>query len=364
MTEEDGSENTTTPLQQNRQSRTVKRERFKPLNEPERASQEALNTLRQYDRMVEIINETLRPPQRFRLRPSAIQELNRISITNLEAEAGRWRNEPIVIEGSEHQPPPWEEVPKHVDDLCDYVNDNWNVRSPFHLAAYVMWRLNWIHPFVDGNGRTTRAVSYYVLCVKLGFHIPGVTTVPEMIAGNKRPYYDALEAADAAGKKGSLDVSEMEQLLSELLARQMVLALQHAEAPNTRDSVQHTEMQAAMTRNDHPPTDPPIRRSTEALRSGFAIIVGVVCGIVALLFFMTLVLMSAWGRVVPHGEKYLVIIVLALSGSLSAGLIGGNASARGVIQIPFVEESPLTVAFTGAIAVLVVLLILGWRLFM
>jgi hypothetical protein len=78
-------------------------------------------------------------------------------------------------------------------------------------------------------------------------------------------------------------------------------------------------------------------------------IVGVVCGIVALLFFMALVFMSAWGRVVPHGEKYLVIIVLALSGSLSAGLIGGNASARGVIQIPFVEESPLTVAFTGAV---------------
>ncbi len=290
MTKENGSEKPGNPSQQNRQSRTVKRERFKPLSEPEKANQEALNTLRQYDRMVEIINEALRSPQRFRLRPSAIQELNRISINNLEAEAGRWRNEPIVIEGSGHQPPPWEEVPKHVDDLCDYVNDNWDVRSPFHLAAYVMWRLNWIHPFVDGNGRTTRALSYYVLCVKLGFHIPGVTTVPEMIAGDKGPYYEALEAADAADKTGSLDVSEMEYLLSELLARQMVLALQHGDAPNTHDPVASTKLQVGRMRPNEPR-----RRSTEALRSDLAAKVGVVCGVMALLFFMSLVVMSAWG---------------------------------------------------------------------
>ena len=309
--------------------------------------------------MVEIINEALRPPQRFRLRPSAIQELNRISINNLEAEAGRWRNEPIVIEGSEHQPPLWEEVPKHVDDLCDYVNDNWNVRSPFHLAAYVMWRLNWIHPFVDGNGRTTRAVSYYVLCAKLGFHIPGVTTVAEMIAGDKGPYYKALEAADAAGKTGSVDVSEMEHLLSELLARQMVLALQRADAPNTQNAVERAKSQVERMR-----TDSPTRRSTEALRSDLTIKVSAVCGILALLFFMALVLMSVWGRVVPHEARYLVVIVLALSGALSAGLISGNASARGTIPIPFVNESPLAVAFTGGLAVLVGLLVLGSRLFM
>src|SRR5689334_20573213 len=196
--------------------------------------------------MVGLINETLQQPQRFRLRPSAIQELNRISIKNIEAEAGRWRDVPIEIEGSRHQPPPAEDVPKHIDDLCDYVNEHWDDRSPFHLAAFVMWRLNWIHPFVDGNGRTTRAVSYYVLCARLKFHIPGVTTVPEMIAQNKNPYYKALEAADAVERKGSVDVSEMEYLLSDLLAKQMVLALQRAEAPNL-DQIERTkkEMLAA-----------------------------------------------------------------------------------------------------------------------
>jgi Fic family protein len=344
--------------QQNRQSRTVKHERFRSLSEPEKARQEALNTLRQYDRMVEIINETLRQPQRFRLRPSAIQELNRISIKNLEADAGRWRDSPIIIEGSQHQPPPCEEVPQHVDDLCDYVNDNWDNHSPFHLAAYVMWRLNWIHPFVDGNGRTTRAVSYYVLCAKLGFHIPGVTTVPEMIACNKEPYYEALEAADAASKEGVVDVSEMEHLLGELLAKQMVLALERADAPNTQNAVERAKKQIETI-----PAGSPTRRSTEALRSATAFRAGIAFGAVALLFFMILALMSAWGHVIPHDARYLIVIVLALSGSLSAGCISGNASARGVVPIPYANEHPLSFALTGGFAMLVILLIVGWRLF-
>ncbi|MBL8221394.1 MAG: Fic family protein, partial [Bryobacterales bacterium] len=31
----------------------------------------------------------------------------------------------------------------------------------------VMWRLNWIHPFFGGNGRTARSASYLVLCASL-----------------------------------------------------------------------------------------------------------------------------------------------------------------------------------------------------
>jgi Fic family protein len=52
--------------------------------------------------------------------------------------------------------------------MCDYVNDQWSVRTALHLAAYVMWRLNWIHPFTDGNGRTSRISSYVILTIKAG----------------------------------------------------------------------------------------------------------------------------------------------------------------------------------------------------
>jgi Fic family protein len=108
-----------------------------------------------------------------------------------------------------------------VEHLCDYVIDNWE-RSPIHLAAFTLWRMNWIHPFVDGNGRTARATSFLVLCVRLGYRLPGTNTIPEQISHDKTPYYKALESADKADSEGKVDVSQMETLLETLLASQLV----------------------------------------------------------------------------------------------------------------------------------------------
>lgn len=44
--------------------------------------------------------------------------------------------------------------------------ENWS-KPADHLGAYVLWKLNWIHPFADGNGRTARAVAYVVMSIKL-----------------------------------------------------------------------------------------------------------------------------------------------------------------------------------------------------
>lgn len=135
--------------------------------------------------------------------------------------AGAYRHGPIFINGTSHQPPPPEEVPEHVDTMCEYVLNHWDA-TPIHLSSYIMWRLNWIHPFNDGNGRTSRAVSYLVLCVRLGLRLPGTPTIPERIAADKSPYYLALDHADAAWKAGQLDVSAMETLVKASLAAQLV----------------------------------------------------------------------------------------------------------------------------------------------
>jgi Fic family protein len=124
------------------------------------------------------------------------------------------------IGGSRHEPPGAHLVPELVEDMCDYVNANLD-KPAVHLSAFALWRLNWIHPFVDGNGRTARALSYFILCARLGYRLPGVKTIPELIAAHKKPYYAALEAADEAARKGKIDVSEMEQLIAGHLATQL-----------------------------------------------------------------------------------------------------------------------------------------------
>lgn len=131
-----------------------------------------------------------------------------------------------------HQPPPYQEVSGLVDEMCSYVNDNWKDSTAGHLSAYLMWRMNWVHPFFGGNGRTARAISYLVLCAKLGFRLPGKKTIPEMIAEDRTRYYSALRSADAAWSKKVLDISEMENLLSDLLAEQLVQIHEQATGKN------------------------------------------------------------------------------------------------------------------------------------
>lgn len=188
----------------------------------EKARVEALNGLRQYDQVLELVRQwTLPESPRFKLRISTVLGLQRTALEGLSSYAGNFRPGPVEIGDSKHTPPGAHLVPELVEELCDYVNDHWEDRSAIHLAAYAMWRLNWIHPFADGNGRTSRAISYLVLCIKSGFLLPGGNTIPEQITQDKPPYYGALEKADEAWKCGAVDLSAMEELLSAHLATQL-----------------------------------------------------------------------------------------------------------------------------------------------
>lgn len=192
------------------------------------AAREVENAFRQLDRLRELIREAVSGGSGLRLRPSTLMELNRLAIEGIHPRAGAYRTVPSNIGGSRHEPPAWEKVPALVDDLCDYVN-NPSAKSPVHLAAYVMWRLNWIHPFYDGNGRTTRAASYLVLCGHLGYELPGANSIPGIIAANKAPYYGALEFADDAHAAGQLNGTRpMEDILEGALTKQLAHVLSEA----------------------------------------------------------------------------------------------------------------------------------------
>jgi Fic family protein len=86
--------------------------------------------------------------------------------------------------GTRHTPPGAHLVAELIEDMCDYVNDRWHEATAIHIASYLMWRLNWIHPFADGNGRTARMTSYVAMSVKIGRVLAGTPTIPEQIVEN------------------------------------------------------------------------------------------------------------------------------------------------------------------------------------
>jgi Fic family protein len=199
------------------------------LSDPDEiARREAENAVRQFDAVLDMIDLVAREGRSFKLRPSAILSLHKLALEGLSRYAGTWRPSPVKIEKSGHQPPHESQVPALIEEMCDWVNDNWEKESAIKICAYLMWRLNWIHPFLDGNGRTSRAVSYLALCAKIGDRLPGTLTIPEQIASGREPYYQALEAADRACESGNLDVAEMETLLTHYLGVQLASTFEQA----------------------------------------------------------------------------------------------------------------------------------------
>jgi len=120
-------------------------------------------------------------------------------------------------------------------DFVNTVNRNWEASDPVVLASFVLWRLNHIHPFINGNGRTARAACYFVLCLKLGALLPGEKILPELLTENRDRYVEALQKVDASLPE--LDLTPLHSLMSELLDQQVAESVQEAQA----DAVEATD---------------------------------------------------------------------------------------------------------------------------
>lgn len=176
------------------------------------------NLLRQYDLLTNFIEIGIQHG------PTAVDKymlwtLNHIAVAGISQFGGRFREEPIYV--GNHIPPHFEQVPELMDRFVSFIHENWDNLSPTQLAGYGLWRLNWVHPFIEGNGRTARAVSYYLLCVRSGSLLPGRKIVPERIRETRGEYVAALREVDRVWHNGNLDLSPMESYLARLLEAQL-----------------------------------------------------------------------------------------------------------------------------------------------
>ena len=92
-------------------------------------------------------------------------------------------------------------------------------------------------------------------------------------------------------------------------------------------------------------------------------VAGFITGGVVLLFFMTLVAVSLFGLQVPQQSRFLAIVVLGLGTALATTFLGGTVAAKGHLAVPFAKENPIKISATGGVASLIVILILGYQLY-
>ncbi len=127
--------------------------------------------------------------------------------------AGVYRNENLVITGSDHVPPHWSQVPgcmgevegrmreyatnlKGVEGLVlerkDLTKEHLSsIQEVFNFAAYVHHAITFVHPFREGNGRTARLATNLIL-ERYGFVGISIRIERE----NKNRYCNALAQID------------------------------------------------------------------------------------------------------------------------------------------------------------------------
>ena len=111
-------------------------------------------------------------------------------------DAGRYRKVQVMIKGSSHMPPQPFLVPKQMEDYFLWMEENKNKLHPVILAAEMHERLVTIHPFIDGNGRTSRLIMNLIL-LQNGYVIANIKGDYE----TRMEYYQSLETAQTSGNK-------------------------------------------------------------------------------------------------------------------------------------------------------------------
>lgn len=87
-------------------------------------------------------------------------------------------------------PPEYNEVEELLDELVKYVHESDD--HPIIKAALVHYQLVTIHPFEDGNGRTARLMSQYILDY-YGYNFKNLGSLEEYYMFNQDEYYESLQ---------------------------------------------------------------------------------------------------------------------------------------------------------------------------
>jgi Fic family protein len=149
---------------------------------------EALNHALAWD----YITDTLSLIPLKKIKISQILELHNIILNNIDnSEKGKFRNERVRISGSNTILPNPLKVDSLMNDLIGKINKfkNQNLEEIINFAILIHFEMVKIHPFIYGNGRTSRLLMNSIL---KHFNLPPLSVEPK----HREQYLKSLEESD------------------------------------------------------------------------------------------------------------------------------------------------------------------------
>ena len=139
-----------------------------------------------------------------------LQHIHRLmtenTLGNFE-DAGRFRtNDDVVVENGitheiVHRPPSYTEIPSFMKDLCEFFNEEKPkvFIHPIIRGIIIHFMIAYMHPFVDGNGRTARALFYWYM-LKQKYWLMEYLSISRVIGKSKKSYEKSFQYTEADNK--------------------------------------------------------------------------------------------------------------------------------------------------------------------
>ncbi len=102
--------------------------------------------------------------------------------------------------------------------MCAYANSQFD--DPIQASAHLLWRINWIHPFYDGNGRVAREMAILALLTQFGSEWEGADTISILMNRRRVEYYRVLAEADQLSRSGEYLIGPVESFIASLIVEQ------------------------------------------------------------------------------------------------------------------------------------------------
>ncbi|MFM1792550.1 MAG: hypothetical protein RLZZ252_904 [Bacteroidota bacterium] len=176
---------------------------------PEKDILEVLNAIRVYDKLHSYKHHSERD----------FLQAHALLMNGLISNAGKYRNQGVgIVKGNniEHMAPPFQNVPYLMKDLFEYLKDEQELT--LIKSCVFHYEMEFIHPFIDGNGRMGRLWQSFIL--KKDYPIFEYLPFETLISATQDEYYKALSLSDKSGKSTPFIeymLGVMERSLAELL---------------------------------------------------------------------------------------------------------------------------------------------------
>ncbi len=156
--------------------------------------------------------QTIQYLSRHRDEPFSVEQLQTVHHLITEhtldkpEDEGRLRdNDNIVVQDAitgdiAHIPPQVSDIEAMLKDLCNFADndDTENFIHPIIKAIIIHFMLAYIHPFVDGNGRTARSLFYWYM-LRHGYYLMEYLSISRVIYRSKKSYEKSFLQTEADG---------------------------------------------------------------------------------------------------------------------------------------------------------------------